>query len=214
MKKLKIFLYLAISIIVVTGIFAIFTKVNKKDLNYSYRQFIIIINNTELDKNKIEEIAKKVLENKIVKVKEVERFGNALEIISTEITNEEKENIINDINEQCGLELSNSKIDVLSVNETNIKDIVYPYILPCSITFILVIVYFMIIYHKLGCKMVLLKSFCFPVIIELIYYSVIVVGRISINNIIIAISLALYILSIVCLGEYFQNKKLDKKEND
>ena len=87
-------LYIVIAIIIVIGAIICGVKGFNVELLYSSRQQIILSNNTEIDAVKIGEISRQILENKDVEVQKLSKFGNAVEIISTEITNEEKENII------------------------------------------------------------------------------------------------------------------------
>ena len=90
----KQYLYIIIAIVIIIGAVICGVKGFNIELQYSNRQEMILSSSTELDISKIEEISKSILENKEVKVQKVERFGNAVEIVSNEISNEEKENII------------------------------------------------------------------------------------------------------------------------
>ena len=189
------------------------------ELQYSNRQQMILSSSTELDISKIEEISKSILENKEVKVQKVERFGNAVEIVSNEISNEEKENIIKKINEECNADISNDDIKIVDIPNTRIRDILKPYILPGIVTFAAVLLYFIIMYHKIGLNKVLLRGILLPIITERLYYSIIAITRVPFGRIVNSIAIGLYIISIGALAIYFQNEKEklpknDKKEND
>ena len=180
---------------------------------------MILSSSTELDISKIEEISKSILENKEVKVQKVERFGNAVEIVSNEISNEEKENIIKKINEECNADISNDDIKIVDIPNTRIRDILKPYILPGIVTFAAVLLYFIIMYHKIGLNKVLLKGILLPIIVEMLYYSIIAITRVPFGRIVNSIAIGLYIISVGALAIYFQNEKEklpknDKKEND
>ncbi len=214
----KTFLYIIIVILILMGAIVCAVKGFNIELIYTSRQEIMLSHSTELDVTKIEEIAKSVLENKKVKVQKLERFGNAVEIISTEITAEEKENMINKVNEAYGSTISNDDIDIISVPNTRIRDILKPYILPGIITFVILLLYFAVMYHKLGLNKVLLKGILVPIITELTYYSIIAITRIPFGRVVNAIAVGLYVMSIGALSLYFQKEKeklvIDKKEND
>ena len=219
MKKQNKIIYIILAIIIIAGAIILKVKGFNIELLYSTRQEMVVSNNLEIDTKKIEEISKSVLENKKVKVQNVERFGNAVEIISTEISEEEKENIINKINEEYSSDISKDEIKIVSIPNTRIRDILKQYLSISVITFVVVILYFAIIYHKLGLKKVLLKGIFIPIIAELTYYSIIAITRIPFGRITNAIAIGLYIISIGILANCFQKEKEqlpknDKKEND
>ena len=75
-------------------------------------------------------------------------------------------------------------------------------------------VYFIIVYRKIGLKKVLLKGIFIPIIVELFFYSVIAITRIPYGRIVNAIAIGLYIISIYGLTTYFQKEKENLLEND
>lgn len=219
-KSTKKIIYLIIAIIIIIGAIVCKAKGFNIELIYSNRQQISISNSTELDTNKIEEISKSILVGRKVKVQELERFGNAVQIISESISDEEKQNLINKINEECGTDISNDDTKIVTVSNTRIRDILKPYILPSIITFVAVLLYFLIMYHKIGVNKVLLKGIFTPIITELVYYSLIAITRVEFGRITNAIAIGIYILAIGALTINFQKEKEklpkndDKKEND
>lgn len=216
-------IYIFLIVLIVAGAIVYKVKGLSKELNYSNRQQFEISAASTFDVSKVENIAKEILANKKVKVQKVERFNNALEIISTEISEDEKQNIINKVNEEYNETISNENISIISVPETRVRDIVKPYILPVIITLTAVLLYFIFVYSKLGIKSVLLKGLAMPILLILSYYSIIVILRIPFGRITNCIAVALYLLSIGTLAICFQNKREklninnkneDEKEND
>lgn len=216
-------IYIFLIVLIIAGAIVYKVKGLSKELNYSNRQQFEISAASTFDVSKVENIAKEILANKKVKVQKVERFNNALEIISTEISEDEKQNIINKVNEEYNETISNENISIISVPETRVRDIVKPYILPVIITLTAVLLYFIFVYSKLGIKSVLLKGLAIPILLILSYYSIIVILRIPFGRITNCIAVALYLLSIGTLAICFQNKREklninnkneDEKEND
>ena len=216
-------IYIFLIVLIIAGAIVYKVKGLSKELNYSNRQQFEISAASTFDVSKVENIAKEILANKKVKVQKVERFNNALEIISTEISEDEKQNIINKVNEEYNETISNENISIISVPETRVRDIVKPYILPVIITLTAVLLYFIFVYLKLGIKSVLLKGLAMPILLILSYYSIIVILRIPFGRITNCIAVALYLLSIGTLAICFQNKREklninnkneNEKEND
>ena len=219
-KNTKKIVCLIAIIIIIIGAIICKTKGFNIELMYSNRQSLNISSSTELDVSKIEEISKEILTDRKVKVQKLERFGNALQITAETISDEEKENIINKINEELGSNISNDNATVETIANTKIRDILKPYILPAIVTFAAVLLYFLIVYNKIGLNKVLLNGIFVPIIVELVYYSLIAITRVEFGRITNSIAIGIYIITIGALAIKFQNakeklpKNEDKKEND
>ena len=210
-------------IIIIAGTIVYQFKGFNKELNYSNRQQFEISAASTFDVSKVENIAKEVLANKKVKVQKVERFNNALEIISTEISEDDKRNIINKVNEEYNETISNEDISIISVPETRVRDIFRPYIIPGILILSAVLIYYISVYHKIGLNRVLILGTFLPIMVELLYYKSIVIIRIPFGRITNGIAVGVYILTLVLLTMYFQNEmqkldivkeKMNEKEND
>ena len=220
MKSTKKIGLIIAAIIIIVGAIVCKTKGFNIELTYANRQQMNVSSSTELDVKKIEEISKSILTDRKVRVQKLERFGNAVQIIAETISDEEKQNVINKINEECGTDISNDDTKIVTIPNTRIRDILKPYILPSIITFAAVLLYFVIMYHKLGLRRVLLKGIFTPLIAELVYYSLIAITRVEFGRITNSLGIGLYILAVGMLAIKFQGQKEklpknnDKKEND
>ena len=202
------FTILIVCLIIIAGVFVYFTKGFNFDLEYAKKDQIVLTNKTGFEISKIEEISKEVLGNKEFKVQEVETFKNAVQISAKEITEEEKGKIIEKVNNEYNLEILPENITIKNVSQTRIKDIVRPYILPITISFVLILVYFLISFKKVGVKKVLLKGFLFPIFTELTFYSIILACRIPFGSITTALALGIYVSIFTVIATNF------KKENE
>ena len=214
-------LYIILIIVIIVGVIVYKVKGFNKELNYSNRQEFEISAASTFDVSKVEEIVKSIITNRKIKVQKVERFENAIEITSAEISEEEKENIINKINEEYNENISNEDVKITSVTATRIIDILIPYIFPIIIAMVIVLVYFVILYNKIGITEVLTKGIILPILAELSYYAIIVITRIPFGRITNSIALGIFILTIGMLTICFQKQKeklvidsKEEKEND
>lgn len=214
-------LYLILIIVIIVGAIVYKVKGINKELNYSNRQEFEISAASTFDVSKVEEIVKSVISNRPIKVQKVERFENALEISSTEISEEEKENIINKINEEYNENISNENAKITSVTVTRLIDILMPYIVPATIAMVIVVFYFVMLYNKIGITELLTKGILLPILIELSYYALIVITRIPFGKITNSIAVGIFILTIGMLTICFQKQKekiiidsKEEKEND
>ena len=214
------FIYIILAVVIIIG--AIVYKINgfNKELAYSNRQEFTVSAASSFDISKVKQLTKEVLGNKKVSVQKVERFNNAIVIASTEISEEEKEEIINKINEAYNENIENDEIDIISISEVSTWDLLKRYMLPMVIVYIILIIYFVIVYNKLGVKNVILKAVLTPVRIELAFYSIIAITRIAFSRAVICISIGIFILTIGAVSICFNlaKEKLStnnkEKEND
>lgn len=219
MKEQKKLIYIIVAIIIIVGAILAIVKGFNIDLCYSSRQEIVLVSEAEIDVKEIENIVKDTLNGRKIKVQEVDKFGKAVEITAGQISEEEKNDIINKVNEKYGISIANEEIQITDVPNTRIRDALKPYIIPSIITFVISVLYFVIVYHKIGLKKVLLKGICLPIASEFTYYSVIAITRIPFARVVNSIAMGIYILTILVLTEAFQKEKVkllknNKKEND
>lgn len=214
-------IYVIIAFIILIGGIVFGIKGFNKDLNYISRKQLVLINKTELNLKKIEDISKQILNDRKIEVKRVEKLGTAVEIVSTEITDEEKVEIINKVNEELGIEISEENVKIYDIPETKIIDVLKPYIKPGVIASVVILIYLIIVYHKLGIEQILLKGICIPIVAELVFYAIVAITRIPFGIITNSIALAIYVGAIKCITTMFQIKKeefsvenVNKKEND
>ena len=210
-------LYIVLIIVIIIGAIVYKAKGFNKELNYSNRQEFEISAASTFDVSKVESIAKEILSNRKVKVQKVERFDNALEIISTEISEEEKQNIINKVNEEYNENISNEGISIITITSTRVLDIFKPYVFTAIISLIIVMLYFLLLYNKIGIKTIFIKGVTIPILLELAYYAIILITRLPLGRVTNSIAVGAYLLTIGALSVCFQNEKekmIIKEENE
>ena len=104
----------------------------------------------EFEISDIKQITNEVMPNQPVIIQKVEVYEDTVSIISKDITDEQKSNLINKINEKYGTELSADSTQILTVPHTRGRDIIKPYIAPFLIATIIILIYMAIRYYKLG----------------------------------------------------------------
>lgn len=205
MKKIS---YLVICIIIVIGAVVAGVKGFKFDMQYEARNKITLSNKTGIEISEIEQIAKEVFGDKRFKVQEVELFGNTVSIIANEITEDEKTKIVEKFNEKYGIDVSIDSVTITNIPHTRIRDIIKPYILPIAITFIIILVYFMIRYSKLGITKVCIETIAKTVLMELLAFSIIAIARIPFGTIVPPIILGVYTITVAIISSNFENKRV------
>ncbi len=186
--------------IVVTGIYGF-----NKELKYSKSQSIDVYIEQEADVSKIKEIVNENLNNSNNMVQTVEIYKDLVTIRAKEITDEQKNNIVNKIKENYEFSQTAEDTTINTVPETKLIDMYKKYIVPFSISGILVLVYMVIRYYKKGILKVLGRTIVFPIFGELFLLSIISITRIPVGRFTPVLVIAMYIASILMVIK--QNEK-------
>lgn len=212
-KKMKI-MALIIALVVLVGIIVTFTVGLNFDLRYQEAKKIQLYLGKSFEITDIEAISKEVLSNQKVMIQKVEVFEDTVSILAKEITEEQKNNIINKINEKYELELTADATQITNVPHTRGRDIVRPYLAPFAIATGIILVYMAIRYYKLGMVSTLGKTIAMLVIAQATLLSVMAIARIPIGRLTIPLVLATYVLSLVGMTTYFENNLREKKKEE
>lgn len=212
-KKTKI-IALFVAIIIIAGVIVTLTIGLKFDLRYQETKKIQLYLEKDFEISDIKEITNEVLSNQDVMIQKVEVYEDSVSIISTNITEEQKANLIDKINEKYGTELSADSTEITTIPHTRGRDIIRPYIVPFLIATAVILVYMAIRYRKLGMVKTILKTAFLLVIAQVVLLSVISITRIPIGRVTIPLVLAVYVLSLLGVTNYFEKKLSEKKKEE
>ena len=206
MKTKNIIIYIIICLIIIAGIAVWDAQGFNTELQYSSRYQIQLSNKTGVEISDIETIADEVLGETNYSIQEVEIFGNSVAIIAEEITEDQRDEIVEKFNELYDYDLSASSVDITYIPFTRVKDVIKPYIIPGILSLAIVLAYFLIRFRKINWKEVTLKTLLIPVIAELLMYSIMAIIRIPFGRIAIALSVNMYFIVILILTYMFESK--------
>ena len=180
-KNKKIFTIAIIILIIAAGIIVTAVFVFNKELKYSQTQYIDVYVGQEIDQSKIKNIANEVLgKNNIVQT--VEIYRDMATIRTKSISEEQKNDLVNKIKENYEFEQTSEDTTIKVAPETRIRDMYKQYVLPFIISAVIVLIYIVIRYYKVGILKVLSRTVCIPIIGELILLSVIAITRIPVGR--------------------------------
>lgn len=198
-KKL---LLLGIILLIVAGIFVVALKGVNVSLDLHQHESITIKIGKEINLKEIEEICNNVFENKKYIAREVEMFSDSTNIIVESITDEEKEELVNKINEKYGTELTVQNLSINSNSNIRIRDIVKPFIFPVVISMVLVGIVYAIVYRNKVAIIKYMKTLEIIILAEALIASVIAIIRIPLSQSIITLMLFVAVAEImVCMNK-------------
>lgn len=213
MKTKNIIIYIIICLIIIAGIAVWDSKGFNSELQYSSRYQIELSNNTGIEKSDIEEIASEVLGDKRYFVQEVENFGNYVAIVSEEITEEQKNEIVQKFNDKYQTEVNSDDIAIKYIPFTRVKDVIKHFAFTGAITLGIIMIYFLIRFRKLGWNFIIFSTLFYPIIAEILMYSIMAIVRIPFGRLAIALSIGLYIAVVIVLTCIFENKRKELIKN-
>ena len=195
-QKTKI-VALLIAIIVIVGLIVTLTVGFNFDLRYQETKKIQLYLEKDFEISDIKQITDEVLANENVVIQKVEVYEDSVIITAKEITDEQKTNLINKINEKYELELKADDIGIVTVPHTRGRDLIKPYVTPFLIATVIILVYMVVRYYKLGILKTLLKTGLTVVLTQAVLISVMAIVRIPIGRVTIPLVLAVYVLSFL-----------------
>ncbi len=212
-KKTKV-LALLIAVVILAGVIVTCTVGLNFDLRYQATKKIQLYLEKDFEIADIKQITNEVLSNQKVIIQKVEVFEDTVSILAKDITEEQKANIITKVNEKYGTELSAENITITNVPHTRGRDIIKPYIMPFMIATIIILVYMVIRYYKIGALKTLAKTIALLVLAQAVLLGIMAIARIPIGRITIPLVLAVYVLSLIGATSYFERKLEDKKAEE
>lgn len=204
--------YLIIILVVVVGIIMVALKGFNFELKYQDAKRIEIVLNKDFEESEIKQIAKESFGGQKVLVQKLEIYEDAVTITAKEITDEQKTDLVNKVNEKYGTELKTEDISVIDVSHTRGRDIITPYIWSFVIVTIVILVYMMIRYYKLGSLKVLAKALITLIVVELLLFSIVAITRIPVGRATIPLMLSVYVLTFLGLTCNFEKELAKGKE--
>ncbi len=201
-KETKI-LVAIIAIILIVGTIIVFTKGLTFELKYQNNKKMEIHLGKEFEEKDIKEITKEIFGEQQVIIQPIEVYKDAISITSTEITEEQKAQLLTKVNEKYGTELSSDNITVEEISHIRGRDIVKPYIIPFTVSTVIILAYLVIRYNKLNVLEVLTQSIGIIVLAQLVLLGIISITRMPIGKFTIPSILLVYMLSTyICTTKF------------
>ena len=132
-KNKKTIIIALLILIVIAGVIVTLTVGLNFDLRYQDTKKIELYIGKTFEYNDIKNIVNEVMPGQDNIIQNVEVFEDSVSIIAKDITDEQKTNIINKVNEKYGTEISADSTEITKIPNTRGRDIVKPYIMPFTI---------------------------------------------------------------------------------
>ncbi len=193
--------------LIIAGTIVISTIGFNVGIKYSANTQISINMKQEFNVQDVKKIAKEVFKNQPVLVQQVEIYKDMAQITVKEASEEQINELNQKINEKYGLENKIEDLYVTNNSNVKLKTIANQYKISIAIVSIIVILYAMVLYRKLGIWKVLYTTALNMIVPQTILFSVYAVTRLPINRATAVISIMVYISSIILSFVHLSKKK-------
>lgn len=213
-KSTKILIAL-IAVILIAGTIVIFAKGLSFDMKYQEHYRVEVNLGKEFNKKDIKQITNEVFGKQKINIQAIEVYKDAVSITTTQITDEQKTDLIAKLNEKYETKIEASNIQIEYMPHIRGREILKPYVIPFIITTIIILAYFAIRYVKLNSLKVLVQSTCIIILAQLILLGIMAITRMPIGIFTIPFVLIVYIISTYICVEKFEdelNKKIQKEQ--
>lgn len=204
-RNIKIIVIAIEALVILAGIVIINIMGFNKELRFSQGERIDVYIENEADKAKVKSIVNEVLGNQNNMVQTVEIYQDMVTIRAKEITDDQKNDIVNKLKENYEFEQTAEDTTIKTVPATKIVDMYKKYIVPFVVSGVLVLIYMAIRYYKKGIWKVLARTICMPVLAELFLLAVIAITRIPLGRFTPVLVIGMYIASV--MGVVAENEK-------
>lgn len=202
------------AIIIIAGIATTLIIGFNFDLRFQTTKNIELYIGEQFEISDIRSITNEVMPNERTIIQKVEVYEDTVSISAKEITDEQKQNIIQKINEKYELEIQADTTEIEIIPNTRGRDLVKPYIVPFLITTAIILVYMAIKYRKLNWIKVVIKAIITLAMVELTLISLIAITRIPVGRLTIPMGITIYIFTLLALTTNFEKQLEEKGEEE
>ena len=210
-KKSKLTQILLIVLVLVMGLILALTKGFNKELKYKEHQEIKL----EIGKE-FKEITNEIFDGQDVVIQDVDEYGDTVLISTNNITDEQKTNLVNKINEKYQIALAADSQEIQTIPQTRIIDILSHYLLAFGVSSIIILVYMAIRYRKLNALKVIFKTVLALVVTEAVLFAIFAITQIPFGKYTVALVFIAYVFALAVIVNKFENKltkiKLEEKK--
>lgn len=204
--KIKI-LYIFIAIVIIAGIVVGCTAKFKFSLAYDDSNRIEVYIGKDYTKSDVKSIAKEVFGTNDVLIQKIEFFNDSVAITVRESNDEQLNNLVTKINEKYETSLTKDDLTVVEIPHYRGRDLMANYVWPIAISAVLIILYELIRFRKIGALKIAAKLIIWPIVIEALYLSVLAIARIPISYYTLPLGIILAVLTLTIIT-YKNEKKL------
>lgn len=197
-KNNKKIVILGVSLLILAGIIIIALKGLNVALMFGKHEAVEIKLDKEVDLIAVKDVCKDVFVNKKFVVKGLEVFNESAQINVESITDEEKNNLVQKINEKFETNKPVDDLKIYSVSNKRIRDVLKLYIKPMIISFAIVFVYMLIRFRKIEPIKIIIDFIAKVILTEAVLLSITAITRLPVSDLLINLFMVVAVTQLIC----------------
>lgn len=209
MEKLfnKKVIILGLSLLILAGIVVVLFRGFNVNFLLEQHEVINFVIGKDFEMKDVKSICDEVFKDKKVVLKRIEVFNDAVSINAKSITNEEKENLINKLNEKFGTTKTVDEINIETIANVRMRDWIKPYIQPVAISAVIILAYIAVRFREENLFKLLAKIIGIMLVTVLSVLSILAIFRIPMSPIYISGIIAIAIIELMIYIDYYEKKQ-------
>lgn len=203
MKKVSI---LGLCLLILAGIVVVLFRGFNVNFLLEQHEVMEFVIGKDFEMADVKQICKEVFGNKKVVLRKIEVFNDSISINASSITNEEKENLINKLNEKYGTTKAVNEINVKTVAKVRIRDWVKPYVKPVVVSGIIILAYIAIRFREENLVKLISKIVAIMLLTTLALLSICAICRVPMSPIYIMGLTSVAIIELIVYIAKLNNK--------
>jgi preprotein translocase subunit SecF len=208
--KNKIFAVTAV--LVVIGIIIVAVAGFNVDFCYKHHNLIYIELGQDFNSNDIKAITNEVFPKQKVEIQSSGAYKDNLVINVESVSKEQKETLVNKLNEKYGTEKTTDDLTVKAIPSFKLRDLAKPYLIYMAIAAVAGLVYMLIRYKKVGIKKIISQYVVLTVLAEALFVSVIAITRFPVNRLVMPGAITIFFVIVSFLAYSYENQLKTEKE--
>lgn len=207
MKKISI---LGLCLLILAGIVVVLFRGFNVNFLLEQHEVVEFTVGKDFELSDVYDICKEVFGNKKVVLRKIELFNDSVSINVSSITDEEKTNLVNKLNEKFGTNKDVSEVEVKTVAKVRIRDWVKPYIKPIVVSGIIILAYIAIRFREENLLKLLAKIVGIMVVTILALLSIFAICRVPMSPIYIMLLTSVALLELIIYIVKLNSKKIEE----
>lgn len=199
-------LILGLSLLIIAGIVVVLFKGFNVNFLLEQHEVIEFVIGKDFEMKDVDSICDEVFKDKKVVLKTIEVFDDAVSINVESITNEEKENLVNKLNEKFGTTKAFDEVKIETIANVRMRDWIKPYIQPIAISAVIILAYIAAKFREENLTKLLAQIIGILVVTMLSILSILAIFRVPMSPIYIMGLTAIAIIELMIYINSYEKK--------
>lgn len=199
-------LILGLSLLIIAGIVVVLFRGFNVNFLLEQHEVIEFVIGKDFEMKDVETICDEVFKDKKVVLRTIEVFDDAVSINVESITTEEKENLVNKMNEKFGTKKTVDDIKISTVAKVRMRDWLKPYIQPIAISAVIILGYIAAKFREENLIKLMAKIIGIIIVTVLALLSILAIFRVPMSPIYIMGLTAIALVELMMYINYHEKK--------